>query len=72
MNKVIKKGTDIIAAEDENKIINFGAVFTRPPIVNVSSNQNTNVYVSNITNVNFTVNKLCDVEVVVQYVVIES
>lgn len=72
MNKIIKKGTDIIAAEDENKIINFGAVFTRPPIVNVSSNQNTNVYVSNITNVNFTVNKLCDVEVEIQYVVIES
>lgn len=72
MNKVIKKGTDIIAAEDENKIINFGAVFTRPPIVNVSSNQNTNVYVSNITSVNFTVNKLCDVEVEIQYVVIES
>jgi hypothetical protein len=72
VNRIIKKGTETIAAEDENKIINFGAVFTTPPIVNVSSNQNTNVYVSNVTNVNFTVNKLCDVEVEIQYVVIES
>lgn len=72
MSRVVLTGKVTLDANTNSLEVVYAESFDNPPIINISSNTNTNIYLSNINNQSFIVNKNCEESVEIQYVIIEN
>ena len=72
MSRVVLTGKVTLDANTNSLEVVYTESFDNPPIINISSNTNTNIYLSNINNQSFIVNKNCEESVEIQYVIIEN
>ena len=61
-----------IPAGTKTHTVTLTETYASTPVVNITSLQNTNVYVSEVTNSYFKINKNSNEEVTVHFIVIES
>lgn len=65
-------GKETIPQGTKTHTVNFVETYEQPPVVKISSIQNTNVYITEVTNSYFKLNKNINEEVNIHYIVIES
>mgnify|MGYP000864756598 CR=1 FL=1 len=66
------RGTVIFTSGEREKTVTFEESFTNTPVVKLTPNSNINVYLSDVQNSYFTIQKNDNSELTVNYVAIES
>lgn len=66
------KGTISFAEGENEKTVTFDEAFTNLPVIKLTPNNNTNVYLTDVQNSYFVVQKNNSLELTVNYIAIES
>jgi hypothetical protein len=66
------RGVIIFSAGESEKTVTFEEAFTSLPVIKLTANNNTSLYLSDVQNSFFVVQKNNDLELTVNYIAIES
>ena len=66
------RGTINFSAGESEKTVTFEEAFTNLPVIKLTPNNNTSIYLSNVQNSFFVVQKNNNLELTVNYIAIES